>query len=362
MPVFLMDVPHSFGEPGISLAQHKYRRHLDHLTIERLRCLITDHGLELDWLESGKFLSAHERCFFKNLDGAARVLDQMEVPYRIVAGDQLQARLGTSYYKRALYTSGSCLINPSEVVRALASVLPPNVDVFEELPVLKIEEGATVHVQLMNGATVQAGKLLLLAGVFIDRFGIKQQGRMTPAGSFGAFTRRLNDEEIQIIGNVEPWGCTAAHAAGSTVRWLGNRRIYIRNGLVFPTHLDFSPRQLAHARHALRQAFENRFPLLKHVNFEYIYAGMIPLTLNGQSFFLQMSKNIFAAAVGDGCGLTRSSMLGHYLADYACGHDSEELRHLLATCSPAWCPPEPIKTIAATLRMKYEEFRARGEI
>jgi len=359
---FLMDVPHSFGEPGAPIAQYKYRRHLDLLAIARLRSLINNHKLKVDWLESGKYLSCHESRFLKNLDGAARVLDEMDIPYQMVEAQELHAKLGTSYYQRALYTSGSCLINPSEVVRGLASVLPQNIDVFEQMPVVHVEEGRGVVIRLANGRQVKAGKLLLLAGVFIDRFGIKQQGRMTPAGSFGAFTRALSDEEMRAIGNVAPWGCTAAHAAGSTVRLLSNRRIYVRNGLVFPTHLDFSPHQLARAEHVLRRAFENRFPMLKHVDFDYSYAGMIPLTLNGQSFFMQMGDNIFAAAVGDGAGLTCSTTLGIYLADFVCGVDSEELRYLRNHSSPRWCPPEPFKTIAANARMKMEEFCARGEI
>jgi len=359
---FLMDVPHSFGEPGVTIAQHQYRRHLDLLTIERLRRLVRKNKLDVDWLESGKFLGCHEPRFLKNLDGAARVLDEMDVPYQMVEEEALPARLGTSYYKRALYTAGTCLINPSELVRSLASVVPANVDIFEEMPVARMEDGSHATIVLANGQQVKAGKLLLLAGVFIDRFGIKQQGRMTPAGSFGAFTRVLNDKEMQRIGNVAPWGCTAAHAAGSTVRLLTNRRIYVRNGLVFPTRLGFSSHQLKGAQQALRRAFENRFPMLGHVPFEHVYAGMIPLTLNGKSFFFQMSTHVFAAAVGDGSGLTRSSMLGHYLADFACQYDSEELRYLRQDSKPRWCPPEPLKTIAATLRMKYEEFCARGEI
>ncbi len=69
-----------------------------------------------------------------------------------------------------------------------------------------------------------------------------------------------------------------------------------------------------------------------------------------------------AAAVGDGSRLIRSSMLGFFLADFACGIDSEELRYLLKMCHPEWCPPEPIKTIAANIRMSLEEFNAKDEI
>lgn len=359
---FLIDVPHSFGEPGVTVEQHKYRMYLNTIAINRMRKIKQVNNLAIDWVESGKYLAAREERYLKNLEGMANILEQIGVEKRFVVRQDLHQEMGTDYYIKALYTSGTCLINPSETVRAFASVLPSNVDVFEEAPVLYMEDNKTVTIRLVNGKTVTAGKLLLLAGVFIDRFGIKEKGRMTPAGSFGAFTRVLTEEELAVFKDVQPWGCTSAHAAGTTVRFTPTKRVYVRNGLTFPTHLDLSPDQVYKARRQLRKAFENRFPTLKHVNFEYVYGGMIPLTMNGDSFFFQKSKNVYAAAVGDGCGLTRSSMLGFYLADLACGEDSEELRYLLQTSHPCSCPPEPFKTVGANIRMKFEELQARGEI
>ncbi|WP_182418695.1 FAD-binding oxidoreductase [Bartonella sp. HY038] len=359
---FLIDVPHSFGEPGITIADHKYRFHLNNLIIKRLRKLKNDHQLAIDWLDCGKYLAGHEQKYLKNLDAMATILDQIGASSQFVEHDELVTRMGTHYYKRALYTAGTCLINPSETVRAFASVLPKNVDVFEQCPVLKFDDGKVVTITLTNGKTVKAGQLLLLAGVFIDRFDIEKKGRMTPAGSFAAFSRELNKDELASIKNIAPWGCTSAHAAGTTVRFTSTNRIFVRNGLTFPTHLTLSPERVFKARKQLRKAFENRFPSLKHVNFEYVYGGMIPLTMNGDSFFFQKSPHIYAAAVGDGCGLTRSSMLGTYLADLACNVDSEEMRYLLKTSNPKWCPPEPIKTIGATIRMSIEEWQATGEI
>lgn len=359
---FLMDIPHSFGEPGVTMDDHKYRFHLNKLIIERMRNLKNKYKLQVDWVESGKYLAGHETKYLKNLDALANIVAGVGGKSQFIDGEELAARLGTRYYQKAVYTAGTVLINPSETVRGFASVLPENVDIFEETPVLKIDEGKTINIQLVNGKNVKAGDLLLLSGVFIDSFGIEQKGRMTPAGSFGAFTRELTEDELTEFKNVKPWGCTSAHAAGTTVRFTPTKRIYVRNGLTFPTHLTLSPERVFRARKMLRRAFENRFPKLKHVNFEFVYGGMIPLTLNGASFFFQKSPHVYAAAVGDGSGLTRSSMLGYYLADLACGIDSEELRYLLKTSHPKWCPPEPIKTIAANIRMSLEEFNAKGEI
>ncbi|MNP69277.1 hypothetical protein D3C76_1653510 [compost metagenome] len=89
---------------------------------------------------------------------------------------------------------------------------------------------------------------------------------------------------------------------------------------------------------------------------------MIPLTRNTQSLFGSVGQNVFAGTVGDGLGLTRSSMLGHYLADMVCGVDSEELRYMARTNKPSWCPPEPFLTTGATAKLAYEEFTAGEEI
>jgi hypothetical protein len=86
------------------------------------------------------------------------------------------------------------------------------------------------------------------------------------------------------------------------------------------------------------------------------------MTLNGQSLFSKVNNNVYAASVGDGAGLTRSSMLGVYMAEWACHVDSPELRYLQQTSRPCWCPPEPFKTIGATARLAFEEFMAKGEV
>lgn len=42
-------------------------------------------------------------------------------------------------------------MNPADVLRGLYTTLPENVDVFEECPVMRIEEGTRARVTLLNG-------------------------------------------------------------------------------------------------------------------------------------------------------------------------------------------------------------------
>lgn len=358
---FLIDVPHSFGEPGISADDHRWRLRLNNIVINRMRKIREENNLEIDWRESGKYLATAETKFIKNLEGAAGVLDLLDAPYKMIFKPDLPGVFGTDYYEQALYTSGTVMINPADTIRGLASVLPENVSVFENTPVLQVHDGSPAEVRLLNGKTVKTGCVLLLSSVFVEQLGASK-GKMTPVNSFGAFTRVLNDRELRDFEGIEPWGLTSGHPAGTTVRYTTDHRIYVRNGFTFATSLCTSPQRIQFSRRSLRKSFEARFPRLKHVNFEYVYGGMIPMTLNGESLFTKVNKSVFAASVGDGAGISRSSMLGVYLAEWACGQNSEELKYLKKTTKPRWCPPEPFKTIGATVRLAYESVSAKGDM
>lgn len=360
---FMIDVPHvTVGDPKVDQDHHKWRLRLNTVVIDRMRKIKNDHNLQFDWRESGKYLAAREARCLPALDNLSRFLDGIGHENRMLDHGETAAALGTNYYIKSLYTPGTILINPAEVVRGLACVLPSNVQVFESTAVLEVIEGASPRVRLANGKTVGATKVILTVSAFVNHFGIKESGRLFGINSFGALTRELNAQELEQFKGIEPWGCTAAHPAGTTVRFTSTNRIFVRNGLSFSTHQCSSPDSVQRARKKLRHAFESRFPTLKQVNFEYVHGGMIPLTANTQPLFGAVAQNIFAGTVGDGLGITRSSMLGFYLADLVCGIDSEELRYLSSNNTPGWCPPEPFLTLGATAKLMYEESTAGGEI
>ncbi|MGO7135811.1 NAD(P)/FAD-dependent oxidoreductase [Rhizobium leguminosarum] len=359
----MIDVPHvTVGDPKMDLEHHKWRYRLNKIVIDRMRDIKSKNNLQVDWRESGKHLAARESSCLPSLDSLARFLDRMGSSSRMIEKADIPPVLGTDYYIRSLYTPGTILINPAEVVRGLAMSLPQNVQVFEQTPVLQVVEGPVPLVRLTNGKTIKAGKIILTISAFINNFGIKEAGRLYGVNSFGAFTRELTDDELAHFRGIEPWGATAAHPAGTTVRYTASKRIFVRNGFQFSPNQITSPERVHQARGKLRKAFVSRFPKLAHVNFEYVYGGMIPLSFNTQSLFGDVAQNVVAGTVGDGLGITRSSMLGLYLADMVCGIDSEELRYMSKTNTPSWCPPDPFRTLGATVRLAYDEYRAGGEI
>lgn len=360
---FIIDVPHSIvGDPKFTFEDQKWRFRLNKLVIERMKKIKEENHLECDWHQDGMHQAARIKSNLSYLEQLAEFLDVMEAPYQWFDAAETSQRLGTNFYIKSLYTPGTILINPSETVRGLATVLPENVSVFENTPVIEVKEGDIPNVILSSGITIKCRKVILTVSGFLKNFGVPLSNRIAGIHSFGAFTRELNDDEIKTLNGASPWGVTAAHPGGATLRYTRTRRLYVRTDITFATHINIDNSRLYKSVYKLRRAFNNRFPQLKDVNFEYVYGGYIPITGNTQPLFENPAKNIFAGAVGDGTGVTRAATVGTFLADWATGLDSEEFRYVKKTFRPNWLPPEPFRTVGATARLIYEDMHARSEI
>lgn len=360
---FIIDVPHSIvGDPKFTFEDQKWRFRLNRFVIERMSKIKEEHHLECDWHKDGMHQAAKIKSNLSYLEQLAEFLDVMDAPYEWFDAADTAQRLGTEFYIKSLYTPGTILINPSETVRGLATVLPDNVSVFENTPVLEVKEGEIPSVVLTSGKEIKCKKVILTVSGFLKSFGVPFADRIAGIHSFGAFTRELTDEEIKTLHDAKPWGVTAAHPAGATLRYTRTRRIYVRTDITFATRINIDNSRMYKAVYKLRRAFNNRFPKLRDVNFEYIYGGYIPITGNTQPLFENPAKNVYAGAVGDGTGVTRAATVGTFLADWATGVDSEEFRYVKKTFRPNWLPPEPFRTVGATARLVYEDLHARVEI
>lgn len=359
---FIIDVPHNFGDTGNSTFEdNQMYFKLNTFIIDRMRQAIKNNNLNVDWMDCGKYLCCSETKSFKLITEEVADLEKMNASYTVYEGEELAKRIGTRYYKKALYTPGTTLVNPADVLRGLFTALPANVEIYEDCPVMRVDEGQKARVTLLNGKQITAPYAIVTAGPFIEEFGIVKN-IFCPVLSYGAFTRRLNDSEMRHFEGVTPWGCTAGHPAGTTVRFTADNRIFVRNGFSYATHLTTSNQRIRRAIPKLRKAFVNRFPEIKHVNFEFIYGGMIHMTLNYRPLMLQKHPSVYASGVGEGAGVAKTCLMGHYIAEWINGIDSEELRFLKRIATPKWCPPDPFRTIGAEVRLAYEEFNAKSEI
>ena len=164
--------------------------------VEKLNSMREKYGLKYEWRHDGMYKAVREHSNQKKLEPLARYFDELGIDYKWVEGDELAQKLGTSFYRKALYTSENYLDNPAEFIRGLATALPENVQLFEEQPVLEVKEGEHPEVLLPGGQVIKAGKVFLTCNEFIKESGIKGVGNLCAIHSFGAMTRELSDEEM----------------------------------------------------------------------------------------------------------------------------------------------------------------------
>ncbi|WP_265087966.1 NAD(P)/FAD-dependent oxidoreductase [Psychrobacter vallis] len=290
---------------------------------------------------------------------SVNTLEAIGESYEVLSDDALAKRLGTHYYKRAVYTSGNILVNPAALAISVASALPSNVTLLENTPIREIDLASKV-IQTPK-ARLSADTIVLATNAFTEKFGVSSN-RITPIFTYASLTRQLDDSEIKCFEGIEPWGLTSAHPAGTTVRLTSDNRIFIRNTLNYQPNLSSSKAVLDKAKVKHRKSYLARFPQLPDVPFEYTWGGMICVTMNHEPVFKEHASGVYVVAAMNGVGVAKGTYLGHYMAEFICGKQSPELDFILKHAAPSWIPPDPLRSVGAHMRLSFEEHMAKGEV
>jgi glycine/D-amino acid oxidase-like deaminating enzyme len=248
-------------------------------------------------------------------------------------------------------------MQPAALVRELADSLPANVRLYENSPVLRIENGAPRILTLPDGE-VRADNLVLAANNEAAKLGYLNRYLIGSTLS-GSFTRVLTDDELASLGSLKEWGILSVHNAGATLRLTADRRLCMRNGAEYNGAALLSEAQLAQRQTIHRAGFEKRFPQLAQVPFEYAWSGVEGISRNGTNFFGRQRDNVYLAGGYNGSGVSRGTAFGAALADYASGGQSTLIEDCLASAPGAWMPPRPFFDIGALLTV-HRRFRGVG--
>lgn len=360
---FIIDVPHNLNPRTPNLDEDLMQLKLNQFAISKLEAFNEAHKIDTSWQKIGKYLAAHEEKHFDHLDYFKGSLDLIKAPYQILNQNELQARLGTQYYQKAVYTPNAILMNPAALTHGIASILPESVQLYTRSPITRIDNDCGKIVLHAQHGQINAAKLILATNAFTEGFGVLSN-KLIPVFTYASLTRPLTATERALIGNPTSWGVTAAHGAGSTVRYTSDHRLFMRNQFDFIPALRTSDQNIEKAKKQHIRSLQNRFPQLNDIfpsAIEFSWGGMICVTRNQQPFFGQLSENTYAFVGMNGVGVAKGTYLGHYMGDYLSGIESPELNFILKQ-SPTWVPPDPFRYLGVKLRFMYEENRAGGEI
>jgi glycine/D-amino acid oxidase-like deaminating enzyme len=358
---FAIDLPHDIGAPDYigDLPTARMNLKINLYAQALLKRLIAEHHIDCQLRPDGKYQAAIEGKGLRVLEAYRSGLEKLGQPYQMLEGRDLPDHLGTSFYRKALFTPGTLLLQPASLVKGLAQSLPGNVTLFENTVIDSLDQGD--HITLRHaGGEIIVDQLLLANNAFASHFGFLK-GRLLPVFTYASMTRPLTQDEQVRLGGKATWGVIPADPFGTTLRRTPDQRLLVRNSFSLNVDGRAHQRYLERAGQQHRESFERRFPMLANLPFDYTWGGSMCMSRNHLSYFGSLTPKIHAALCCNGLGITRGTATGTLLADWLAGDRSELSDFLLASKGPNRNPPEPLLSLGVNYNLNRGQRRAGQE-
>ncbi|AHL74374.1 oxidoreductase [Stutzerimonas stutzeri] len=358
---FAIDLPHDIGAPDYigDPATARLSLKLNLAAQGIIRNLVTEHGIDCQLNPVGKYQAAIEEKGLRVLDAYRAGLEKLGQAYDIIEARDLPEHIGSAFYRKALYTPGTILLQPAALAKGLADSLPNNVSLYEGTPIKGVEYGDSIVLKHDHG-TITADKLVLTNNAFASEFGFLK-GRLLPVFTYASMTRQLTESEQARLGGKPVWGIIPADPFGSTLRRTPDQRLLVRNGFSFNPSGKSNQAFLRRVATAHRESFDRRFPMLPGVKFEYTWGGALGMTRNHASHFGTLATNVYGALGCNGLGITRGTITGTLIADWLAGERNELIDFLIAAEGPNRNPPEPFLSIGVNANLRWGQYKAGME-
>ncbi len=355
---FAVATSHFGGAVGADRIEHCRRiNRINRAGLDALDALIGRYQIDCQWHRDGFYHVAADRAALRECEHFADYLERFDIAHERLDADEIRARLGTAWYRAGVRVADGALVQPAALVLGLAASLPANVRLHEHSAVLGIDAVAPLRLALAGGEVV-ADRVILATNYEATRLGFLR-GRITASTLAGSFTRVLSADERAALGSEADWGLLSLHGGGATLRLTADGRISIRNTAEYRGEKLLPDAVLARRQAIHRDAFERRFPQLRHVEFEYGWSGVEGISRNATNFFGRQRERIYLAGGYNGSGVSRGTAFGIAIADYASGEDSALVADCLASPPAQWIPSRPLRDIGAFFNVR-SRFRGVG--
>jgi len=328
-----------------TLYQQYHRTHLDLASLAKLPAL-EDAPAHI-------FKGAASERGLKSLDALVKHLHETNQPFERLDEEQVREITGSQYYKAGVMLPGSRLLNPYQLIRALASQLPNNINLHANTPALGIEKsGSKWQVSTPKG-TLIAPKVYIANNAFSKNLGFGS-GHSVTIYTYAAVTKPLSDRENARVTAKGQWGLLPAHRLGSTLRTTPDGRLLIRGMYGYENEGGEEVKQI------LQQSLSKRFPDFDGAQeIDDWWGGTTSLTSNGAPLWGELKPGLYASIGCNGVGILKGWMLGRELAQLSHQKQTLDIPGLFG--KPGWMPPEPFRHAGFLAVSEIEKHMAGNE-
>jgi len=342
-------------------SNYKKKTNIYKLGIESIKKFIKKYKVDCDWNESGKYFASSRLEDKKILINFSNILNRLDFEHELYNQGNLKEKLGTSFYKSALYTKGGILIHPGKLVRAMVDVLSDNVELYENSQLLEWKKDNDKVLCKFENFNITTRKIIFCTNGFLKSLGIKTNYNF-PLTLTASMTRPLSDNEFKSIGEPKEWGVLPVRPMGATIRMTKNRRILIRNTAEVYNPFKMSETELKKRSINQKTGIKKRFPELPNDIIDCTWSGIVSRTRNSSQIFDKIDKNIFVAGCYNGSGIGVGTLFGEQIAIKANNEHTREIETIESRNKPTWLPPQPFLDLGVKARLIFERSRAESEI
>ncbi|KPA19958.1 Gamma-glutamylputrescine oxidoreductase [Shimia sp. SK013] len=364
---FMIDLPHDLAsEDYAGAGDDRQVTALNRKAIGFAAQAVAEFGIKADYFDPvGKVNGAAGDAGHGHNVSYAAHLATLGEPHKMLDAQQMRELTGSQHYVSGLFTPGTVMLQPAGYVRGLAGGLTAQgVDIYENSPVIAIRKNDTSWEVVTAQGAVSAGKVILGVNGHLESFGVAK-GRLMQLFLFAMMTKELDAETRVKLGGADRWGLTPSDPMGTTMRRIdggqGGHRIVTRTCAVLRPGMRVRDGDLARARRVMTRKFDQRFPQVKGLEMEHVWAGHLCLTLNGVAVAREIEDGVFSACVQNGLGTARGTLTGIAAAEAAAEMPSEIADFFAKEDPPKRLPPRPFSDIGANAVLRWREFKARAE-
>ena len=350
------------SDTGLSAYYNKYQ--LNKAGLEAARTLVNEHNINCDWSEIGKIHATAMPQNEAKLQCFSEILTELKLDHNVLDNAQLKNRLGTSYYCLGVETKGAVMLQPASLAQGLINILPDNVTLFENSPMLnwqpiKVNCNKAYQINCPSGSIISHGVIFAING-FMPSNNLAKH-RVFPLTLTASLTRPLTDAEFESIGQPEQWGVLSAQAMGATVRLTQDRRLMIRNTAEVWRPMSMSTTELEQRKLIHIEGLLKRFPHLPASAIEYTWSGITCISQNNANIFSRIDENVFAAGCYNGGGIGLGILYGQEMATYASGGTSTLINMIQDRPKPKKLPPQPFLNWGIAIKLAKDRYFAAKE-
>ena len=331
------------------------------LGINSVKKYIKEYQVDCDWNECGKYFASSKIEDESKAKSFSNLLSSLNYENKVIFKDELKDKLGTSFYKVGVYTSGGILLNPGKLIRSMIDTLPENVCLFENTQLLNWKKINNKIICNFGKNNIKTENIIFCTNGFLRSLEVKKNYNF-PITLTASMTRPLSEGEFNLIGSPNEWGVLPIRSMGATIRLTKDKRILIRNTAELRNPNSMNSKDLENRIKMHNLGIKKRFPTLSDNIIEYSWSGIVSRSGNSSQIFEKLDHNIYVAGCYNGSGIGVGTLFGEQIAIMASNQQSEEIEIINQRKKPNWLPPQPFLNIGIYVRLAYERFKARTEI